>query len=97
MKKLVLLILLIVLTLPGCDVISDKLNPRWEGFVYPNKNDLYVHINMGEYGSLEDCRDVCLAKLEELKALYKGDYECGKNCKNKAGFSVVKVCEETVR
>ena len=36
---------------------------RWEGYVYPDKQDLTQHIFVGEYSTLESCRAGALAKL----------------------------------
>ncbi len=66
----------------------------WEGYVYLNINNLSKHINVGEYQSLEECRDAAAAKLEQLGALSRGYYECGKNCRFESGM---RVCEETLR
>ena len=62
---------------------------RWEGFVYPNKDDLTKYRYMGEFDSLEACRNACLSELGRTNA-YNGDYECGKNCKPNST-----ICEET--
>lgn len=71
---------------------------RWEGFVYPNRNNLSNHRNLGAFESLEMCRAAAKGFLTEIKALESGDYECGKNCDNGSNFSSgIKVCEETLR
>lgn len=69
---------------------------RWEGYVYPNKQDLTQHIFVGEYSTLESCRAGALAKLHQLNTLSSGDYECGKNCRSESGLTI-RVCEETLR
>ena len=86
----IILSLLLVLLVAGCS--QDK----WEGFVYPDRGNLTKHIYVGEFQSLEACRDIAIAKLEQLGALTRGDYECGKNCRVKSGFTV-RICEETLR
>jgi predicted component of type VI protein secretion system len=91
MKTRHLLLPLIVLcVLAGCS------KNKWEGFVYPNKNDLTIHKNAGVFNSLEQCRAAALDMLLELGAKETGDYECGLNCENRAGLSM-KVCEKTER
>jgi hypothetical protein len=65
---------------------------RWEGYVYSDKNNLKDYIYVGEYQSLEACRDAATATLEEIKASIRDDYECGKNCRTEAGL---RICEET--
>jgi hypothetical protein len=69
----------------------------WEGFVYPNKNDLTRHRNLGNFNSLDECRAAARGVLAELKALDRGDYECGKNCDDGSRMGGIKVCEETLR
>ncbi len=68
---------------------------EWKGFVYPNKENLLVHRNVGNYSSLEDCRAAALNYLRDLDALETGDYECGKNCKpDDYGMYI---CQDTLR
>jgi hypothetical protein len=66
-----LLYLSIILT--GC---SD----RWQSKVYLNKQNLTNYRIIGEFSSLEECRDASLNYLRGIKALDRGDYECGRNC-----------------
>ncbi len=73
---------------------------EWKGFVYPNKNDLSKHIEIGRYDSLEKCRDASLHKLSSIGKRLDGDYECGLNCrplKNFDGSSDMSICEKTER
>jgi hypothetical protein len=84
--RILLIPLLFVSAIIGCS------RDRWEGYVYPNKNNLNNYIYVGEYQSIEACRDAATAKLEEIGASIRGDYECGKNCRTGAGL---KICEET--
>jgi hypothetical protein len=65
--------------------------------VYPNKNDLTNHIGIGHYSSLEECRASALSAIAKISPPDRGDYECGWNCKDNAGLSGIKVCEETSR
>jgi hypothetical protein len=85
--------LLVALSLSGC-------SQEWRGFVYPNKNDLSKHIEVGRYDSLEKCRDASLGKLQIIGKRYEGDYECGLNCRplrNFDGSSDMNVCKKTER
>ena len=92
MKKIfALLSLVVVLVLSGC------FKEEWEGFVYPNKNDLTVHKNIGVYKSLESCRTAAWDMLSRLNATEGGDYECGLNCEYRDGMGSIKVCEKTER
>ena len=73
---------------------------EWRGFVYPNKNDLSKHIEIGKFDSLEKCRNASLGKLQIMGKRYEGDYECGLNCqplKNPDGTSDINICEKTER
>tara|TARA_B100002003_G_scaffold8397_1_gene7413 strand:- start:476 stop:754 length:279 start_codon:yes stop_codon:yes gene_type:complete len=90
MKKIFsILLLVVVLSLSGC------FHEKWEGFVYPNKNDLTAHINIGIYETLDQCRTASLQTLSRLHAIKSGDYECGLNCKWGAGIGSIKICEKT--
>jgi len=90
LSKRCLPLFFVALTVSGCS------QDRWEGYVYPNQQDLTRHLYVGEFESLEACRDVATAKLDELGALSRGDYECGKNCRTEPGLTV-RICEETLR
>jgi len=67
---------------------------EWTGFAYPNKNNLTTHIKVGEFETLQHCRDATLKYLSSLNAIYKGDYKCGLNCEFKPEWQT-NVCEET--
>lgn len=79
---------LLALALLGC-------SERWEGFVYPNKNDLTKHIGIGTYDSLEDCRASAINTLSTLSSNERGDYECGLNCRSEGALPGMKVCKDT--
>jgi len=70
---------------------------KWEGFVYPNANDLSISRNIGVFSSLEQCRDAALKKLSIISSVHAGDYECGLNCESRSGLRGIKVCEKTLR
>ena len=91
MKKYYLFLILLFGT-----AVASCSQDKWEGYVYPDKNNLTRHIYVGEFKSLEACRDTATARLELLGALSRGDYECGKNCRTESGLTV-RVCEETLR
>ena len=68
---------------------------NWDGFVYPNKNDLFNDIHIGTFKSLEICRQIATDLIDSnLQRFPNPDYECGKNCK---GDSRPFVCEVTAR
>lgn len=83
------LLISLVLLLSSCS------KEKWEGFVYPNENDLSNHKNIGVYESLKSCRDAALNTLARINSIEKGDYECGLNCEYRSGMREIKVCEKT--
>jgi hypothetical protein len=92
MKHLLLaLVAVCAVCLGGC------FKEEWEGFVYPNKNDLTKHIGIGIYKSLEECRASTIGTLNQVSSVERGDYECGLNCKTDNDLGGIKVCEKTER
>ena len=89
MKRKVGVVSLIAIILTGC-------GKDWEGFVYPNKNDLTSHVGIGHYKTLEECRAAAIAALQQISSVERGDYECGLNCKESKDLYGIKVCEETL-
>ena len=81
-SRSIIFVLICSTALIGCS------KDNWDGYVYPDKNNLSDHIYVGRFDSLEACRDASVEKLRSINALNKGDYECGRNCKNG-------VCKET--
>jgi hypothetical protein len=81
----------VVLSVTGC------FKEEWEGFVYPNKNNLSEHINIGSYKSLEECRASAINALNRVSSVSAGDYECGLNCDSRSSTGGIKVCEKTER
>ena len=53
---------------------------QWSGFVYPNKHDLSVSVEIGTFNSIEECRTAARYKLVFTNTVASGDYECGLNC-----------------
>ena len=68
----------------------------WEGFVYPNRNDLTQHVEIGSFETLEQCRSAALNRMSVNGWTNVGDYECGLNCKPWEGTDM-KICKETKR
>lgn len=93
MIKLHLITTVIVFSL----AVSGCFKEEWEGFIYPNKNNLSEHINIGSYTSLEECRVSAIKALNKISSVSAGDYECGLNCESKNSMDGVKVCEKTER
>lgn len=77
--------------------VSGCFREEWEGFVYPNKNNLSEHINIGSYKSLEECRASAVNALNKISSVSAGDYECGLNCESRSGMGGINVCEKTAR
>ena len=82
------LVILTTLTLLSC---SDD---KWEGFVYPKKDNLIDYIKIGDYKSLEECRLALYMHIDAYD-LNDADFECALNCKQ--SFNELKICEETSR
>ena len=89
--RIIRLSIFLIATLVGCG------RDTWEGFVYPNKDDLSKHRSLGTFSALEECRTAALSYLKGLGALERGDYECGKNCKTTPSIGDGKICEEILR
>jgi hypothetical protein len=86
--------LLLLPFIAGCDPTP------WQGWVYPDRHNLAVAIHIGNFESLEQCRQQAHFKLHQ-HALYedgeklKGDYECGYSCKPD-GYGL-NICKKTER
>ena len=91
MKKLQISFLIILLFASlGCG------KERWSGYVFPDRNNLLVNRTVGEFQSLEACKDASMETLQEMNATQNGYYECGKNCKSGSDY-YLRDCEKTVR
>lgn len=68
--------------------LSGGLKPDvWTGFAYPDKNNLSIHKETGEFESLDECRAATIRFIDS-----NGDYECGLNCDRS---TMPMVCEKT--
>jgi hypothetical protein len=74
----------------GCD---NPFTKDYQLFVYPNRNDLTNHIEVGHFDSLDDARDQAGYYMSKYP---NGDYEIGINCK-KGKYGDLWVCKETIR
>jgi len=86
MNKKIGFAILIILGIFGIKSFSDS----WTGIVYPDKSNLSNFKNIGEFRSLEECRNESIYFLRRNSDQYVGDFECGLNCK---GLT----CKETSR
>lgn len=69
---------------------------RWDGWAYPDRNNLGDAYPLGQFSTLPDCRQAARAFLAGARTL-TGDYECGRNCKLSSDPAAPAVCEVTVR
>ncbi|NQY43611.1 MAG: hypothetical protein HRT87_09740 [Legionellales bacterium] len=83
--------LLVLGLLYGCE------QPTWDGFVYPDRNNLFNYSNIGEFESLEKCRIASKDELKRLRAEEVGLYQCGKDCITSTGLHTVAACKEITR
>ena len=90
-------LLIATLMLGGCDRAS------WQGWVYPDRNDLSDDIPIGAFDTLEQCGAAARTILKRLDVRDEdgeqvvGDYECGYKCKPEGGAGGLNVCEKTER
>ena len=68
---------------------------KWLGFYYPDKNDLTVDQPLGEFATLETCRDVAASRPGVSTG--SADYECALNCNGRVGADGPLICEKTER
>ena len=101
------LTLMLTLVLTGCPV-TDITKPgpgenpfrkarekdmKWEGHIYPDRNNLLVSMALGPFANLQDCRDEAVSWISSKGWQQTADYECGYNCRP---YSVgLRVCEST--
>ena len=90
MKKLLTTIALLCFSVAALSACSPD---EWEGFIYPNSENLSINQNIGIYESLESCRVASIDRLAQLGASNRGTYECGLNCRP-TGYQI-SICEET--
>lgn len=69
----------------------------WKGYYYPNSQDLLNYTESPVYSSLQECRNWVQSQVNQYNPSGSGyDYECGKNCELKEGYTSL-VCDETVK
>lgn len=66
----------------------------WQGFVYPSAGDLTAGVDIGRFGTFEQCRAASLAVLETFGRGDSGAFECGRDCRP-SQTGLLKVCAET--
>ena len=86
------ILIMVVLILSGCK------QPTYDGFIYPDSQDLFEYTNIGEFPSLEECRAASKAELKRLHSEEpKGTYQCGKDCISPSGYHTVSACKSLER
>jgi hypothetical protein len=80
----------------SCVVLSGCFPEEWRGFVYPSRDNLLNHREIGTYSSLEQCRSAALAVITNAK-WENADYECGLNCKLSETDSGLNICDKIER
>ena len=81
----------------GLAVVLSACTPaptRWQGFVYPSAGDLTTSVDIGRFGTFEQCRAASLAVLETFGHGDSGAFECGRDCRP-SQTGLLKVCAET--
>jgi hypothetical protein len=84
------------LTIFACIALCGCYQEEWRGFVYPSKDNLLNHREIGTYSSLEECRSAALAVITNAK-WQNADYECGLSCKMSDTGSGLNICDKTER
>lgn len=85
-------IVLFASTLMGCDK-----RDTWHGVVYPDRENLADALQIGSFDTLQECGIGAIKTLDRLHALERGDYECGKNCREDSTSPSLLNCEETTK
>lgn len=75
-----------------CLMTAGCFEEKWDGFYYPNKENLAVDQHIGTYSTLGDCREAARAIIQSN---LNADYECGLNCDTSKGKPYI--CEKTER
>lgn len=78
-------------------LVAGCFKEEWEGFVYPDRQNLRQHQAIGVFPSLEACRAAAVSTLRRVSSLQDGDYECGLNCEARSDLPGIRVCEKTER
>lgn len=87
-RRFLMIVCAVMVLCFGCK--GSALNPnQWTGFVYPDQTNMRDYIEIGNFISLEECRDKSLDRLIDN---YQGTYECGLNCEFNPQMQI-NVCE----
>lgn len=69
-------------------------NEGWTGFVHPQRGNILTVVEIGTFGSLEECREAARAALANA-GWSEGDYACGQGCRERAGVYGPFTCART--
>lgn len=84
----IIFLFLIALLLCGC-------KEKWQGVVYPDKNNLTLYAKIGYFPSLKECAVAARSTLDAFSRYGLGDYECASGCDGGAELGEIEICEET--
>lgn len=94
-----MLALIPALTLASCNRPKD-----WQGWVYPNRNNLTDDIPIGSFETFAQCSATAKALVIRFESerddqgnWTRGDYECGFKCKPTGRRGALNICEKTER
>ena len=65
----------------------------WEGYIYPDANNLLHWMPIGYYSTSLDCRTAAWAAINLAGLTETATYECGRNCRS-LGDDAPRICEE---
>lgn len=68
---------------------------RWTGWIYPDRDQLEVSVQLGEFKDFEACQVAAIAALRSLGRAEEGNFECGRRCRADAQYGGLSVCKET--
>ena len=74
-------------------------SPVWEGYIYPDANNLLHAVPIGYYSTSLDCRTAAWRIINLAGLAETASYECGKNCRTLEGGTAgndLRICEETM-
>lgn len=76
MTSKIWLVAIVILTI----FLVKKCNDKWTGIIYFDKSNLTNYKKIGEFKSLEECRNEAVYLLRSNSTINSGDFECGLNC-----------------
>jgi len=94
MIKNIALAAVTAILLGGC--FTERGEEVWTSWVYPDKANIKRSMEVGQFPTLELCREASLAKLKSLNLSQRGDYKCGLRCGYNEGLKSL-ICEKTAK